>query len=137
MTTLTWDRCYIYNALILNINIFNLCQKMILITVKIMVCNVIQQYFSYIVAAIFIGGGNKRPRRRPPTCHKSLTNLITWCFIEYTSQWTRFELTTLVVIDTDCIVSCKSNYHTITTTLALLNLLFASCFQHDLSCYIF
>ena len=50
---------------------------MILITVKIMVCNVIQQYFSYIVAAIFIGGGNKRPRRRPPTCHKSLTNLIT------------------------------------------------------------
>ena len=25
------------------------------------------------------------------------------------------ELTTLVVIDTDCIGSCKSNYHTITT----------------------
>jgi hypothetical protein len=27
-----------------------------------------------------------------------------------------FELTTLVVIDTDCTSSCKSNYHTITTT---------------------
>ena len=27
-----------------------------------------------------------------------------------------FELTTLVVIGTDCIGSCKSNYHTITTT---------------------
>ena len=27
-----------------------------------------------------------------------------------------FELTTLVVIDTDCIGSYKSNYHTITTT---------------------
>jgi hypothetical protein len=26
-----------------------------------------------------------------------------------------FELTTLVVIDTDCIGSCKSNYHTITS----------------------
>ena len=26
-----------------------------------------------------------------------------------------FELTTLVVIGTDCIGSCKSNYHTITT----------------------
>jgi len=29
-----------------------------------------------------------------------------------------FELTTLVVIDTDCIDSYKSNYHTITTTTA-------------------
>ena len=27
-----------------------------------------------------------------------------------------FELTTSVVIDTDCIGNCKSNYHTITTT---------------------
>jgi len=37
-------------------------------------------------------------------------------FIEYTSPWTGFELTTLVVIGTDCIGSCKSNYH---TTLSL------------------
>ena len=29
-----------------------------------------------------------------------------------------FELTTLVVIGTDCTGSCKSNYHTITTTTA-------------------
>jgi len=29
-----------------------------------------------------------------------------------------FELTTLVVIDTDCISGCKSNYHTITITMA-------------------
>ena len=29
-----------------------------------------------------------------------------------------FELTTLVVIDSDCIGSCKSNYYTITTPLA-------------------
>jgi hypothetical protein len=28
----------------------------------------------------------------------------------------RYELTTSVVIGTDCIGSCKSNYHTITTT---------------------
>jgi hypothetical protein len=33
----------------------------------------------------------------------------------YTSPWSRFELTS-VAIDTDCIGSCKSNYHTITTT---------------------
>jgi hypothetical protein len=30
----------------------------------------------------------------------------------------RFELTTSVVIDTDCIGSCKSNYHAITVTTA-------------------
>ena len=34
----------------------------------------------------------------------------------YTSLWSRFELTTSVVIGTDCIGSCKSNYHTITVT---------------------
>jgi hypothetical protein len=32
----------------------------------------------------------------------------------YTSTWSRFDLTTSVVIGTDCISSCKSNYHTIT-----------------------
>ena len=32
------------------------------------------------------------------------------------SPWSGFELTTLVVIGTDCIGSCKSNYHMITTT---------------------
>jgi hypothetical protein len=33
--------------------------------------------------------------------------------------WVRFELTALVLIGTDCIGSCKSNYYTITTTTAL------------------
>ncbi len=33
----------------------------------------------------------------------------------YTSPWSRFDLTTSVVIGTDCIGSCKSNYHTITS----------------------
>jgi hypothetical protein len=36
----------------------------------------------------------------------------------HTSLWSRFELTTSVVIGTDCIGSCKSNYHTITATTA-------------------
>ena len=35
---------------------------------------------------------------------------------EYTSLLAEFELTTLLVIETDCTGSCKSNYHTITTT---------------------
>ena len=34
----------------------------------------------------------------------------------YISPCSRFELTTSVVIGTDCIGSCKSNYHTITAT---------------------
>ena len=46
------------------------------------------------------GGGNRRNRRKPPTCRKSLTNLITQCCIKYTSPWAGFELTTSVVIDT-------------------------------------
>jgi hypothetical protein len=32
--------------------------------------------FSFIVAVSFIGGRNRRIRRKPPTCHKSLTNCI-------------------------------------------------------------
>jgi hypothetical protein len=46
----------------------------------------------------------------------------------YTSPWLRFELTTSVVIDTDCIGSCKSNYHTITATTALPSKLIAHLF---------
>jgi len=34
-----------------------------------------QQYFIYIVAVSFIGGGNRRTWRKPPTCRKSLKTL--------------------------------------------------------------
>jgi hypothetical protein len=36
----------------------------------------------------------------------------------YTLPWSTFELTISVVIGTDCIGSCKSNYHTMTITTA-------------------
>jgi hypothetical protein len=36
----------------------------------------------------------------------------------YTSPWSRFELTTSVVIGIDYMASCKANYHTITATMA-------------------
>ena len=36
-----------------------------------------QQYFSYIVAVSFIGGGRRSTLRKPPTYLKSLTNFIT------------------------------------------------------------
>ena len=46
----------------------------------------------------------------------------------YTLSWSRFELTTSVVIGTDCIGSCKSNYLTITAMTA------PSChYDHDTS----
>ena len=70
------------------------------------------------MAVSFIVGGNRCTRRKPPTCCKSLTNFITKCCIGYTSPWTGFELTTSVVISTDCTGSCTSNYHTIKTTTA-------------------
>ena len=69
-----------------------------------------------IVVFIFIGGGN---RRKTPTCRKSLTNFITQCCIKYTSPFMGFELTMLVVKGTDCTGSCKSIYHTLTTTMTL------------------
>jgi len=44
--------------------------------------------------------------------------MLNYINLKYTSPWSRFELTTSVVIGTDCIGSCKSNYHTITATTA-------------------
>ena len=37
-------------------------------------------HLALIVAISFIGGGNRSTRRKPPTCHKSLTNIMlyTW-----------------------------------------------------------
>jgi hypothetical protein len=63
--------------------------------------------------------GNKfywwmKPEDPEKTCLKLLTKL--YHIILYTSPWSRFELTTSVVIGTDCTCSCQSNYHTITTT---------------------
>jgi hypothetical protein len=66
----------------------------------------------YIHSTLETGGPSEN--HRPVKSH--------WLYhLIYTSPWSRFELTTLVVIGTDCIGSCKSNYHTITTTTAPLN----------------
>jgi len=52
-------------------------------------------------------------RRKPSTYRKSPSNLITYCCIEYSSP--ERELTTLVVIGTDCMGSIY-NYPAINTT---------------------
>jgi len=56
--------------------------------------------FSYIVAVSFIGV-RYLPQVTDQLYHVKLYQV--------------FDLTTLVVIGTDCTGSCKSNYHTITT----------------------
>jgi hypothetical protein len=50
----------------------------------------------------------------------------------YTSPWSRFELTTSVVIGTDSIGSCKSNYNMITaiTVPCVLNKCDMDCHMH-------
>jgi hypothetical protein len=56
------------------------------------------------------------PETKSLTYRKSMTIFITYCSIEYASPWVGVEITTLVMIGTDRRGSCKSNYHTITTT---------------------
>jgi hypothetical protein len=50
---------------------------MVVVLVVIMVFNATFNNISVIVAVSFIGGGNLSTRRKPPTCHKSLTIFIT------------------------------------------------------------
>ena len=64
------------------------------------------------MAVSFIDRGNRK-NRLVASYWQTLSH------IKYTSQWARFELTTLVGICADCICSYKSNNHTITTTTVL------------------
>jgi hypothetical protein len=65
--------------------------------------------------SVFIGGGNLRTRRKPDLLQ--VTDKLDHIIV-YTSPWSRFKLTTSVVIGTHCLGSCKSKYHTITATTA-------------------
>ena len=66
------------------------------------------------IIQLFRGGGNRSTWRKSLTCRKSL-KLDHIMLYQVHLAWVGFELTTLVVIGIDCLGSCKSNYHTITT----------------------
>ena len=70
-----------------------------------------QQYVSFIIAVSFIGGGNRNTLEKTdlPQVSDKLDHLMLY---RVHLAWTVFELTTLVVIVTDCVGRYKSNYHT-------------------------
>ena len=71
---------------------------------------------------------------RKPKKTTDLSQVKLYHIMLYTSPWSKFKLTTWVVIGTDCIGSCKSNYHMITATAAPIRLakkghnVYLSCF---------
>ena len=73
---------------------------------------------------------NWENRRKPPTCRTWLTSFITLMVYRVHLTSAGVELTTLVVIVTDFIGNCKSNYHMITTTMTPRNTLRNACIQH-------
>ena len=86
--------------------------KMIL--VRAMVFNAtFKQYFSYI-GGQFYWWRKSGYAEKTVTCRKS-DKLYYIMLHQYTAPLAGFELTTLVVICTHCIGSCKSNYHIIMT----------------------
>jgi hypothetical protein len=82
-----------------------------------------------LLVSILLGGlwsltplsTNRSTQRKPLTCRNSLTKLYHIMLDRVHVARAGFEFTTLGMIGTNCIGSCKSNYHTIgITTVPIL-----------------
>jgi hypothetical protein len=71
----------------------------------------LKQYFSYIVAVRFIGGGNRRTRRKPPTCRKSVTNFNQIMLCRYVSHHNRLIQTLNTTVHSIIKLQFKWNLH--------------------------
>ena len=74
----------------------------------------------------------RKPRNQEKTTDLPQVTDKLYHLMLYTSPWVGFEPTTTMVIGTDCIGICKSNYHTITATTVHLPLLIS--FLHKMFC---
>ena len=81
--------------------------------------SVISWWSVLLVEEILVLGENHLPAANHLT---SLSHNMLYR-IEYTATGVGFELATLVVIGSDCIGSCKSNFHTIAITMVRLPLI--------------
>ena len=120
LTPLQWKRSLSRDVASLDLGQFSnilLSQCICLLFVCLMVFNTTFNTISVISwRSILLVEENQRIRRKP-TDLSQVTDKLHRIML-YTSPWRRFTFTTSVVIGTDCIGSCKSNYHTITATTA-------------------
>ena len=86
-----------------------LCMFILWSTTSSMYCSSTTTYENVISCLSVLFVENKH---RPAVSHRQIYHIMLY---RVHLPWTEFEFTTLVVIGTDYIGSCKSDYHTITT----------------------
>ena len=94
------------------------CQIVCNLHESLFVCLFVLLYLTPLSTIFQLYRGGQKPEDPEKTDNLSQVTDNLYQIMLYTSPWSRFELTTSVVIDTDSIGSCKTNYHTITATMA-------------------